>query len=308
RDLDVLFGEGRALAEVRALALDPRADLAARQAALGALIEARPADLRAVCERLLRVRFLNPAAARGLALFDGEDVAELIATAYGTFFHPSERSVAIDVLVTRPAFAGVLLSYVEKGQIPRAALTPFHARQIRSLGSAPLVQRLDRMGGGWGEPPSEMQAVIARLKAELTPAGLAAADVAAGRRLFAQLCGACHALNGEGGSLGPDLTGSQRDNLDYLLENIVAPGAVVSADYRMTIVRMKDGRTLNGFIPTRTERTLTVRSMAETITVDRAEIERIEESAASLMPEGLIESLTSDQRRDLIAYLSEKHK
>lgn len=308
RDLDVLFGDGRALADVRALALDPRADLAARQAALEALIAARPADLREICERLLRVRFLNPAAARGLGQFDGDDVAELIATAYGTFFHPSERSVAIDVLVTRPTFAGVLLSHVEKGQIPRAALTPFHVRQMRSLGSAKLNWRLDSIGGERRESAAETRAAIARLKAELSPAVLAAADLAAGRRVFAQLCSACHTLNGEGGSLGPDLTGSQRDNLDYLLENIMAPGAVVSEDYRLTIVHLKDGRTLNGFIPARTDRTLTVRSMAETITVDRTEIERIEESSGSIMPEGLIETLTSDQRRDLIAYLSRLHK
>lgn len=308
RDLNLLFGEGRALAEVKALALDPRADLAARQAALGALIEARPPDLREVCERLLRVRFLSPAAARGLALFDGEDVAELIATAHGTFFHPSERGVAIDVLATRVAFARVLLSYIEAGKIPRAALTPFHVRQIRSLGDPALSRQLTTVWGESREAMADVSAKIAAFKAELTPAVLAAADLGAGRALFAQLCGACHTLNGEGGSLGPDLTGAQRDNLDYLLENIVAPGAVVSADYRMTIVRMKDGRTLNGFIPARTERTLTVRGMAETITVERADIERIEESAESLMPAGLIDALTGEQRRDLIAYLSRMHK
>lgn len=308
RDLELLFGDGRALAEVRALALDPRADLAARQAALDSLIEARPADLREVCERLLRVRFLNPAAARGLALFDGEDVAELIATAYGTFFHPSERSVAIDVLVTRPAFAAVLLTHLEKGKIPRQAVTPYHARQIRSLGEERLAQKLAAVWGEWRESAAEKQVEITRLKSELTPAALAAADLGAGRALFAQLCGACHRLNGEGGALGPDLTGAQRDNLDYLLENIVTPGATVSPDYRMTIVRLKDGRTLNGFIPERTERTVTVRGMAETLTVERGEIASMEESAASIMPEGLLEALTSQQRRDLLGYLQRLDK
>ncbi len=303
RDLSILFGDGRALDDVKALALDPKADLAARKAALHSIVEARPADLREVCERLLRVRFLNPVAARGLALFDGADVGELIATAYGTFFHPSERDVAIDVLVTRPAFARVLLSYIVVGKIPRRALTAFHARQIRSFGDPALMKQLSETWGELRDSSVERQAAIANWKKEFTPAALAAANKSAGRATFTLLCAACHTLYGEGGNLGPDLTGSGRDNLDYLLENIVDPSAVVPADYRISVVRMKDGRTLNGFIAARTEKTITVRSMTETQTVERAEIEKIEESTQSVMPEGLFDALTSEQRRDLLAYL-----
>ena len=55
-------------------------------------------------------------------------------------------------------------------------------------------------------------------------------------------------LYGKGGKLGPDLTGSGRTNLDYLLENIVDPNSAVSADYRMNILHLKDGRVLSGMI------------------------------------------------------------
>ena len=66
RDLGVLFGDGRALDELRRLALDDKGDLETRRAALLSLIDDRPADLRSICEKLLPVRFLNATAARGL--------------------------------------------------------------------------------------------------------------------------------------------------------------------------------------------------------------------------------------------------
>jgi putative heme-binding domain-containing protein len=121
--------------------------------------------------------------------------------------------------------------------------------------------------------------------------------------VFNTACAACHTLHGEGGKVGPDLTGGGRDNIDYLLENIVDPSAVVSTDFRMSVVDLKDGRVLNGLIAAKTERTLTIKTMTETLTVDRGDVGEIRESTLSLMPEGLLESLPPQQARDLIAYL-----
>ncbi len=85
----------------------------------------------------------------------------------------------------------------------------------------------------------------------MKPAVLATANLANGRALYASVCGACHVMYGEGGKIGPDLTGSGRANLDYLLENIADPSAVVSADYRMSLVTLKDGRASAGSLPGR---------------------------------------------------------
>ena len=65
-----------------------------------------------------------------------------------------------------------------------------------------------------------------------------AANLSHGRHLYEQRCASCHVLYGQGGKLGPDLTGSGRSNLDYLLENIVDPNAAVSADYRMHVLSL----------------------------------------------------------------------
>ena len=305
RDLSVLFGDGRALDEVKRVALDSKADLSARKAALQTLIESRPADLRQICEQLLGVRFLNTVAVRGLAQFDDPALGEKLAKSYRDF-HPTERTAVMETLVSRPAFAKALLSGVAAGKIARAEVSPFHARQIRSFNDPALTTQLAEAWGEMRDSAADKQLLIAKLKQQLTPEVLARADKSQGRAVFNTACAACHTLYGHGGAIGPDLTGAGRDNLDYLLDNTADPSAVVGADFRMSVANLKDGRVLNGFVAAKTARTLTLKTMTETVTVERAEIESLQESALSIMPEGLLEALTEAQVRDLIAYLVHK--
>jgi putative heme-binding domain-containing protein len=305
RELSVLFGDGRALDEVKRIALDNKADISARKAALQSLIEANPPDLRAVCEQLLGSRFINTVAVRGLSRFDDPALGEKLAKSYRSFIG-IERPVLIETLLSRPAFAKSLLAEVAAGKIPRADITPFHARQIRGFNDPALNKLLTEAWGDLREPAADKKALIAKLKARLTPATLAHADLPAGRATFTTFCATCHRLYGAGGEIGPDLTGSGRDNLDYLLDNIADPSAVVNADFRMSIVEMKDGRTLAGVVPAHTAKTITIRALTGSTTVERADIKKFEQSAASMMPEGLLEALSETQVRDLIAYLMQK--
>ena len=111
-------------------------------------------------------------------------------------------------------------------------------------------------------------------------------------------------LFGEGGKVGPDLTGgARRRDLDALLTKIIDPSSELPAESRLAIIKLKDGRTVAGIIDNRTARTLTLRSIAETIAVPLADVLSNEFAALSLMPEGLLESLDSNQRRNLVAYL-----
>jgi len=302
RDLSVLFGDGRALDAIKAVALDQNAELSARKAALQTLMDTRAPDLRPLCEQLLGEQFLNSVAARGLASFDDPAAGAELVKAYRQF-HPSERGQLLSALVSRPTFARALLDAVAEGKIPRADISAFHARQIRSLHDPALSRQLAQVWGELRDSPGDKQLLIGKWKAQLTPAGLASADKRQGRLVFHTACAACHTLYGEGGKVGPDLTGAGRDNLDYLLENIVDPSAVVSADFRMSIVELEDGRVLNGLVAAKTERTLTLKTMTETITIQRREIADLRDSTLSLMPEGLLEALPPEQARDLIAYL-----
>jgi putative membrane-bound dehydrogenase-like protein len=304
RELNVLFGDGRALDDVKRLALDEHAELETRKAALRTLIASRPADLRSICQRLLRVRFLNATAVAGLALFDDPAIGRALAQSYRSF-HPTDRPAVLDALVSRPAFARALLDQVAAGKIPRDDLTPFHARQILSSGDPALLKQLS---DAWGElrvSPADRRERIQTLKVRLDKATLSKGDRSRGRAIFDRVCGSCHKLYGSGSDIGPDLTGSGRDNLDYLLENIIDPSAAVSADFRMVVVAMRDGRIFNGLVKTQTGRALTLQTQTESMVLPRSEIEAVRPSTASLMPDGLLDTLSATEIRDLIAYVSQ---
>jgi putative heme-binding domain-containing protein len=307
RDLSVLFGDGRALNEVRTIALDGNADLPTRRAALQTLIDSRASDLRAICEKVIGTRELATIAARGLATFDDPTVGRLLVGRFGGVWE-HDRPDLISVLVSRRSFAKALLDAVAAGAIPRQSISAFHARQIRSLNDPAITQRLGQLWGEVRETDAARREMIARLKTQLSSDALAKADQRAGRALFQQMCATCHRLYGEGGQLGPDLTGSARDNLTYLLENIVDPNAIIPVDAHVSVVTLRDGRILTGLIGATTESTVTVRGLTETRNVERRDIAKTEELAQSLMPEGLLDALDEKQVHDLIAYLMSRQQ
>jgi putative heme-binding domain-containing protein len=144
---------------------------------------------------------------------------------------------------------------------------------------------------------------MAKLKSQLTPERLAEANVSQGRALFQKTCATCHVMYGQGKNAGPDLTGGNRKNLDYLLENVVDPNAAVATDFRMSVLALKDGRVLNGVVVGKTDKVLTVQTQTESVFVAREDIDETRPTDASLMPEGLLGTLSEEQIRDLVGYL-----
>ena len=91
--------------------------------------------------------------------------------------------------------------------------------------------------------------------------------------------------------------------MSYLIENLVDPSAVVSADYSLSILTMKDGRVLSGILSDKSERTLTVKTVGQETTVQLADIAKQEQLPTSMMPEGLLDVLNDQQLSDLVSYL-----
>src|SRR5207302_6829752 len=100
-------------------------------------------------------------------------------------------------------------------------------------------------------------------------------DLSLGRALFAKTCQQCHTLFGVGGKVGPDITGSNRVNLDYLLENVLDPSAVIPKEYAVTVVTLKNGRVVTGIVREQAPAALTMVTATETITIPRGEIETL---------------------------------
>ncbi len=306
RSLGVLFGDGRAMDEVRTLVLDKNADADLRRSALESMVAARLEGLREVCLATLDEPRLNVVAARGLATFDDPQIARELIKKYRRFRAP-QRPKVIALLTSRKSFSEVLVQAIESNKIPADALTAFDVRQIQSFGDSQLMDRVIEQWGAVSETSEEKSRRIAQLKKQLTPDRLNEADKYHGRTLFQKTCSKCHRLYGQGEKIGPDLTGSNRNNLDYLLQNIVSPSAVVGRDYRMSTVTTHRGQTFNGLIVEDSPRILTIQTQTDLQSIATQDIEEIRKTTLSPMPDGLLNGLSQADIRDLFAYLMHPH-
>lgn len=302
RQLSALLGDGRSLEELRQLAKDNKAEMTVRLSALQSLVDVRAEGISDLCAQLLSTRYLNSVAIQGVARESAPELGEKIVKAYRTFA-PLDRPAVIATLCTRPAWGRALLAAIESGQIPKGDLNANHARQLTTLGDAEITERLARVWGQLRESPADKLQAIEQLKSRLTPRHLASADPTAGKAVFTKVCGNCHRLYGEGGKIGPDLTGAQRQNLDYLLQNIIDPSAVVTADFSMSTVLTTDGRVLSGVVTERTPQRIVLQMQNELLTLSADELEQVQASKASLMPDALLQTLSSAEVDNLFAYL-----
>lgn len=307
RLLSVVFGDPRALAELRQTMLDAKAPAEQREAALTALVEKRIADLPPLLHKLIDDKTLCSCSLRGLAAFDDQQTPEIIIGCYAKLGQV-EKQDAITTLTGRVAYAKALLMAMEAGTIPVVDVTAYTARQLNDLGDAEVSAQLKKVWGDLRPSSEDKKKVIAKFKAELTPEVLMKADPQAGRLVFQKSCQQCHKLYGEGAKIGPELTGSNRANLDYVLENAIDPSAVIGRDYRLTNILLDDGRVLSGILVEETDRALTVQTINQRIVLDKEDIDEMQPSTVSMMPEGQLEKMQPIEVRNLLSYLATKEQ
>ncbi len=300
--LAVLFGDGTALSELRRLAGDASADPAARQQAIRALAQARDAESLPLLINLLGDKAAYDSAIVALAAFDKPEIArELLNRLPG--FRDGNQGLAIDTLASRKPWAEELIKAIDAGRIRAHDLTASQVRQLLAFDDPEIRRVLEQRWGVIQETPEARVATIHRLQQLLTPETLAAGQLEQGAELFRQSCASCHKLYGEGKSIGPDLTGANRSNLEYLLINIVDPGAVVPRQFTTSVVALKDGRVINGVVIVATEQTLTLQTDKDQITLNRDDIEELRDTGKSLMPDGMLDKLNDQEIRDLFAFM-----
>ena len=134
-------------------------------------------------------------------------------------------------------------------------------------------------------------------------------DFVRGAKVFHEKaqCTVCHRVWGNGGTVGPDLTGvgSIRAGRD-ILESLVLPSSTIAQGYDTINVSLKDGESLTGVRVGKSEAPLVLRmGSGMQMTLHANQIDRIERSRLSLMPEGLFNTLTRDEVRDLLGYLQQ---
>ena len=300
QSLSLTFGSAAALVSLRHRLMDAKADAIARGGALDSLLAAKDPELAALLRQLLADPALRASALRGLAAYDHPQTPAAILGVYPSLSGLEKRD-ALNTLVSRSAFAKALLLAVRDKTVATRDLTADIVRQLRNLKDPDINQQVEKLWGMARDSEGEKLKEIAKFKAliQAGPAG----DPSRGRAVFARTCQQCHTLFDVGGKVGPDITGSNRGDIDYLLQNVVDPNAVIPNDYRTSTLETKDDRVITGLVTRQDDNAVTVVTANETLIIPRNEVKSLQQGEMSMMPEGLLQPLTDPEVRDLLSYL-----
>jgi putative heme-binding domain-containing protein len=270
---------------------------------LDSLLGVKDPELPPTLRALLQDPELRSATLRALAGYNDPATPAAILEIYNTL-DAGQRRDALNTLVSRAEFAQPLLAAIAGGKVSSKDLTADVVRQLRNLKEPALQQQVAKIYGTVREASADKQAEIERYRNIYRRGGSQPGNAYSGRVVFDKVCAQCHVLFDVGGKVGPDITGANRGDLAYLLETIIDPNAVIPNDYRSTEIETKDGRVLTGIVKVMGDKSIMLQTANELVTIPRDEIEAMQQSQLSMMPEGLLEPLTENEVRDLLYYLS----
>ena len=300
QSLSVTFGSASALQALRTTLLNASASLSTRTNALAALLAKKDPGLPPILQQLLKDPALRSGALRGLAAYDDAKTPTAILEIYRSLAATEKRD-ALNTLAARAPSAKSLLDAIAEKKIPTSDLSADLLRQLRNLKDPQINDQVTKTWGVARESADDQLKDIARFKKLLADKGYG--DAGKGRAVFSKTCQQCHTLFGEGGKVGPDITGSNRADVDYILQNVIDPNAVIPNDYRTSNIETKDDRSITGIVTKQDANAVTVITANETLIIPRAELKSLAQTELSMMPEGLLQAISENDARDLLAYL-----
>ena len=234
--------------------------------------------------------------------FADQRIAAKVLTLYPQM-PPTLRGRAQMLLGSRPASALALVQAVDAGRIAPADVPLDQVRRLVLHGDTEITRLVEKH---WGkvapQTAGEKQARIRHLAAAVRKGK---GDPTNGKLLFQKTCANCHTLFGEGTKVGPDLTGADRQNLDFMLTHIVDPSLVIRPEYVAHIALTNNGQLLTGLIVESTPDAVTLLDEKNQRTVlARSQLAELKPAPHSLMPEKLLDEMTEQQIRDLFSYLA----
>jgi putative membrane-bound dehydrogenase-like protein len=215
----------------------------------------------------------------------------------------AEYAAAMEALCSRVSWANLILDRVANGNLPTSHLTAFYARQMASLGDPALKSRLEKEWGRLGQSSAEAKAEITRIANAYKSAPLWAYSDDAGSVHFKKLCAQCHLPNAQSTVIAPGLKGSGAKGIEYIVENVINPNAVIGRDYQSRIVMTTGGRLITGLVEKESDTSLTIRTLTDSVTLAKSEIEESKVSENSFMPEGLLKNLNEREKIELLKFL-----
>nr|WP_161501113.1 c-type cytochrome [Rhodopirellula sp. SM50] len=300
--LSQIFGDAAATQRALATLRDSNASESERQAALGSLVTQRYEGLADELEGLLEIDALRLDAIRAYGIIAKQDAPKILLDRYPNATPEAQRAT-IETLATRKAYAKELVRGIKNTSVPREHIPAYIARSLRDM----LGKEFTVVYGEIPELNKNTSETIAKYKRLITDDVLASADAGRGRVVFQKTCGACHLMYGTGGKVGPDLTGSNRANLDYLLLNSVDPSGDVPEGYRTQLIQTVDGRVLTGVLAEEDNQRVVLKTVDQPrVVIAKEDIEARKVSDKSMMPEGQLDQLSRKDLFDLVKYMQTK--
>tara|TARA_R110002073_G_scaffold133122_13_gene280242 strand:- start:1340 stop:4327 length:2988 start_codon:yes stop_codon:yes gene_type:complete len=240
---------------------------------------------------------LRAAAYRALMQRDAEWTKQHVLE-HADSISPTDRVAVVTAVRSSTQTATWLLNEIGQGNLPRTFVDPSSMDWFRRHSDAKLA----KLGREMFAPAGD----VLKVMREYEPAAkqIETADVAEGKKLFAQHCANCHRIDDVGYVVGPDISDSRTKTPESLLAAILDPSSAIDASYASYSILTVDGEAVSGLLAGESSDAVTLTLPGgQTRRFERDEIEIFRASSVSLMPEGMQRVMNVDQMRNLISYL-----
>ena len=300
--LGAVFGDKALYEELREVLQGDGADLPSREQALALLANSNDAANLPILLKHIDVPQLRLSILRQLSRYRDPQVAVALIRRLPRF-SGTETDAAMEALCSRSTSALALLDAMQAGRVEKTLLTSYFARQMASLGDVSVTARLEQQWGKLTPSSDETKSDIANLVSFYKKAPRWAYNRNNGAGHFNKLCATCHVDSKNAPRIGPKLDGTGSKGIEYIVENIMDPNAVVGKDFQARNVVTADGLVITGVVIKETRSAITVRTATTTKVIARDEIEEIVATTNSFMPEGLLQELSDRERIELLMYI-----
>jgi putative heme-binding domain-containing protein len=213
-------------------------------------------------------------------------------------FSPPARGRAFDVLFGKADLTNLLLEKLSAGEVDQADLDAVQRQRLLTHASDSIREQAARILA------NKISSNREKIVNDYVAAAAAQPDAEQGRAVFARLCAGCHLLAGQGHDVGPDLAALSSKSRPGLIESILDPNRAVDERYRSYTALTSDGLARAGILVAETSTSVTLLDpQGARHDILRSDIESLQTTGKSLMPEGFENDLTPAQLNDLVAYL-----
>lgn len=258
---------------------------------------------------------IKQASIKALERYGDPEIGKRVTDAYPDRLRadPDVRNAALSLLALRKSWALQLLDAIDKKKkegekfvahrIDKEDIPLRIANQLLLLQDETITGIVTRLWPAVTAATTGQKSLLINKVSEILKSGMG--DPVKGKVVFNSRCGNCHRLFGEGADIGPDLTGYDRKNINEIVVNVIDPNAYIREGYGAYHITTADKRSILGTLKSKNGSTISIQQFnGEVTTLSMDQVNEIVEQKTSIMPEGLLNGLSDQAIRDLLAYLS----